>query len=141
VARQRRDSAHPLQQIQNHPLAGKQYAGIVANDCDGLAGVHANTIKNLRMAGDLGVCSNSAIQLGENFEHTRNRAQPGDHAILLGQHCRARPLMHVNARVGSGVAGGLVLGQCVFKNAGDAVTVPVHVLIRFCGATKILHCG
>ena len=64
LARKRCDSAHVLQQVQNHALATQQHACVVANDGQHLAGMGANAVEDLGMAHDF----ESGLGLGPGVE-------------------------------------------------------------------------
>ncbi len=63
------DTAHALQEVQDHALAGKNHAGVVANDSDGLTFAKTHAIEDLRVAGDFVVRSDRAVECGVDIEN------------------------------------------------------------------------
>src|SRR5262249_60025845 len=71
-----------------------------------------------------------AIEHGVNIKNSRDAAQAGQNALLLGNHGPDRPLVGIDAGIGGGVAGGPVFEQRVFQNRSNAPAIPVHTLDR-----------
>jgi hypothetical protein len=67
-ARQCRNAAHALQQVQDHPLAGENHPRIVADDSDRLSIVQPNTIKDFRVGGDFVVSRDRAVERSINIK-------------------------------------------------------------------------
>jgi hypothetical protein len=109
-----------LHDVQDHALAGENHAGVVHNDSNGLSLAQAHAVKDFGIIGNVGMRSYCAVQRGENVEHARNATQPGEDAVLLGEDGSRSPLVHVNAGVGGGVAGGAIFLQRALQNCGDS---------------------
>ena len=129
-ARQGSDSAQPLQEVQNHALAGKNDARVVADHRNRLAVVQANAVENLRMAGDFVVRSDGSIEHRINIQNARHAADSGENAILLGDDGSGRALAGIDAGIAGRVAGGAIFQQRVLDNGRNAATVPVHKLLE-----------
>src|SRR5579864_6493874 len=124
--RERRDAAQPLQQIQDHALAGKNDPCIVANDGDRLALVQPHAIENFGMTGDLVMRNYSAIECGIDVENTCNAAEPGENAILFRQYGARGALVGIDAGVAGRIACRPVLEQRILQHRGNAPAIPVH---------------
>src|SRR6202000_1982294 len=64
----RGDAAHALHQVQDDALAGKNDAGIVANDGDGLALFDTHALEYFRMADDFKAATALLVETREDFE-------------------------------------------------------------------------
>src|SRR5262249_51576948 len=69
---QRRDAAHTLHEIENDTLAGEDNASIVPDDRDGLTRMHADSVENFGMAGDLVVRNDCAIENCKDVQDGRD---------------------------------------------------------------------
>src|SRR5579872_3648244 len=83
--RERSDPAEPLQQVEDHALAGKNHPRIVTDHSNRLTSVQPHPVENFGMTGDLVMRDYSAIECGIDVENTRNAAQAGKNAILFRQ--------------------------------------------------------
>src|SRR5436305_9078950 len=79
---ERCNSAHTLQEIQDHALARENHTSVVSDDRYGLPLVQANPVKNLRMSSHFVVRSHSPVQHRVNVEHPRDTANPRQDTVL-----------------------------------------------------------
>ena len=128
MARERGDTAHALQEIQNDALAGKNDPGVVADYRDRLPRPQAYAVKNLGVRGDFVVCCDRPVERGINVENARHAADPGQDAVLLGNDRRRGALVRVHAGVAGGVARRPVFQQRVLQNRGKPSTIPIHIV-------------
>jgi len=126
LAGDRGNSTQPLQEIQNHPLAGKNHAGVMTNDRYRLALVQAHPVENFGMSGDFIVRGDGAVEVGVDVKNAGDAANAGESAILLGKHGARRALVGIDAGIAGGIARGPVFLQRVLDNGGDASAIPVH---------------
>src|SRR5580704_15835488 len=129
-ARERGNSAEPLQEIQDHPLARKNHASVVPDYGYCLPAMQSYAIEYLGMTGDFIMRNHSRVQHGVYIQDARYASHPRQDAILLGNNRPGRALTGLNAGGTGRVASGTIFEQCVLKDGSDAATVPVHI----CGA-------
>ena len=118
--RECRDSAHVLQQIENHALAGENDTGIVTNYGDRLPRPQTNAIEDLRMADDLEAPRLADVILGEDFEEARNAAHSSEDTLLLSDDGARGPQRGIDSDPRRRVFSCLVFTQRLFE--GSAVT-------------------
>ncbi len=116
ASRDGRDAAHALKQIQDHALAGKNHASIVANHGNRLSIVQTNAIEHLRMADDFMMSNDRFIQIAVDLENAIHRSQTGQDASLLGVDRGGRAHARIDASLGRGVAGGAVFEKSALKD-------------------------
>ena len=126
LARQRRDTTHTLQKIEDYPFAGKDDACVVADHGHGLAGVDANAVENFGMAGHFVVRNDSTVEHGEDVENRGDDTESCENAVLFGDDCSGCSLVRIDAGVTGGVARGAIFQQRVLQDGGNASAVPVH---------------
>src|SRR5690242_19312132 len=110
------NAAHALQEIQDDTFAGEEHARVVANDGDLLSFVQAHAIEYFRMAGDLRVRDDRAIEAGKDIEDDGDRTYAREDAILLGEDCADSTLVRIDAGVGGRIARRPVFEQRVLYN-------------------------
>ena len=104
LASQRGDAAHALHEVEDHTLARKNHASIVADDSSRLPGMHAHAIENFRMADDVVVRNDRAVECGIHIQNAVDQTDTGQNAILLDEKTRTRQLTGTDASVAGGIA-------------------------------------
>src|SRR6267154_2022433 len=78
------------------------------------------------MGSDFVVRGHCAIKRGIDIEDAAYTADPGENAILPGEHGRGCALIWIDAGIARRIARGTVFEQCIFENRGDASAAEVH---------------
>ena len=120
LASDRRDTAHPLQEIKDHPLTGQNHPRVMLDDCNRLARVYRDAIKNRRMARDLIMRSYGAIERGVDVENSGNASEAGENALLFGDDGCRGALVGIYAGVTGRVARRAIFVQRILENCRDA---------------------
>src|SRR5437867_7931847 len=94
---ERCNSAHTLQEIQDHALAGQNHTSVVPDNGYGLPLVQTNPVKNFRMSSHLIMRSHSSVQHGVNVENPRDTANPRQDTVLLCNDSSSGSKVCVNA--------------------------------------------
>ncbi len=115
-----RDSGHALQKIQDHPLTRQNHPRVMPDHRDLLPRVHADAIKNRRMARHLVMRSDRAVERGVDVENPRHAAEAGQNALLLGDNRRRSALVGIDAGVAGRIARRPIFVQRVLQNRGNA---------------------
>ena len=128
LPRPRRDAAQVLHQVQNHALATEQRAGVVTDDSQHLALMHAHAVEDLRMADDLEAClrRSAPVEPRKNLQNARHRAQAANRHLLARQNRAGGAQTGIDGEVGRGVAGGLIFHQGLLQQCIDMAVLPVH---------------
>src|SRR5207244_828895 len=126
---ERCNSAHTLQEIQDHALARENHTSVVSDDRYGLPLVQANPVKNLRMSSHFVVRSHSSIQRSVDIEDPRHTSDSSQNTVLFRNNSSGGPLVRLNAGIAGRIAGGAIFQQRILDHGSKPSTIPVHYFL------------